>query len=90
MDYAAFRAEQARARAAGRLIGLGMACFVEGSGPAYGPAGVRWVTDDGVRVRVEADGRVRVWVTTAPSGQGNETMIAQVVADTLSVPLAAV
>ena len=38
VDYAAFRAEQARARAAGRLIGLGMACFVEGLGR---PTGLR-------------------------------------------------
>jgi CO/xanthine dehydrogenase Mo-binding subunit len=73
-----FAAERARALDAGRAIGLGLALFVEDTG--LGPY-------EGVRVRVEVDGRVFVFSGASAQGQAHETTLAQIVADGLSVPL---
>jgi len=74
--YAALRAEQARARANGRCVGIGLAYVVEKSG--LGP----W---EAARVSVDPSGAVSV-VTGVPSvGQGVETVFAQLCADALGV-----
>jgi carbon-monoxide dehydrogenase large subunit len=73
-----FPAARARARGAGRAIGLGFAMFVEDTG--LGPY-------EGVRVRVDPLGRVFVFSGTSSQGQAHETTLAQIVADGLSVPL---
>ena len=66
-----------RERPGGRL-GLGLALFVEDTG--LGPY-------EGIRVRVDHDGRVFVYSGASSQGQAHETTLAQVVADVLSVPL---
>ncbi|HET7717727.1 MAG TPA: xanthine dehydrogenase family protein molybdopterin-binding subunit [Bauldia sp.] len=76
--YDALRAEIARRRQAGELVGLGLGYFVEKSG--LGPF-------DGVRIAVEPDGRIEVVTGAASVGQGVETVIGQVCADTLGVPI---
>jgi CO/xanthine dehydrogenase Mo-binding subunit len=63
-------------RAAGECVGAGIALFVEKSG--LGPA-------DLVRVSVDTDGTVEVVSGSASVGQGIETVIAQICADTLGV-----
>jgi aerobic carbon-monoxide dehydrogenase large subunit len=68
----------ARERAAGRRLGIGLALFVEDTG--LGPY-------EGVRVRVDHDGRVFVYSGASSQGQAHETTLAQIVADGLSVPL---
>ncbi len=73
-----FAAERERARAEGRLIGLGLALFVEDTG--LGPY-------EGVRVRVDPGGQVFVFSGASSQGQSHETTLAQIVADGLSVPL---
>jgi carbon-monoxide dehydrogenase large subunit len=73
-----FAAEQRRARAEGRSIGIGLALFVEDTG--LGPY-------EGVRVRVDAGGQVFVFSGASSQGQSHETTLAQIVADGLSVPL---
>jgi len=71
--------EQVRARrAAGELVGLGRAFFVEKSG--LGPF-------EGVRVSVDETGRVTVVTGGSSVGQGFETVIAQVCSDVLGVPI---
>ncbi|MFZ0424583.1 MAG: xanthine dehydrogenase family protein molybdopterin-binding subunit [Xanthobacteraceae bacterium] len=65
-----------RRRAAGELVGLGLAMYVEKSG--LGPI-------DGVRVHVHTGGEVEVITGGASVGQGFETVIAQVAAETLGV-----
>jgi carbon-monoxide dehydrogenase large subunit len=70
-------AEQARARAAGRALGLGLALFVEDTG--LGPY-------EGVKVRVDPGGSVVVFSGASSQGQSHETTLAQVVADGLGVP----
>jgi aerobic carbon-monoxide dehydrogenase large subunit len=63
-------------RLAGELVGLGIAMYVEKSG--LGPV-------DGARVNVHTSGEVEVITGGASVGQGFETVIAQVCAETLGV-----
>ena len=58
--------------------GLGLACFVES-----GAGG----TKENARIRLAPDGTLDVYVGSASSGQGHETVLAQVCADTLGVGL---
>ncbi len=69
-----FRARQAAAWRGGRWLGLGVACYVEGTG--IGPY-------EGARVRVEPSGRVLVATGLGTQGQGHLTTLAQVAADAL-------
>ncbi len=69
-----FRARQAAARAEGRYLGLGMACYVEGTG--IGPY-------EGAHVRVEPSGKVLVATGLTTQGQGHYTTFAQIAADAL-------
>ncbi len=71
-----FREEQARLRAEGRYIGLGVVSYVEGTG--IGPY-------EGARVTVEPSGRVRVATGLGTQGQGHYTAFAQIVAEVLDV-----
>jgi carbon-monoxide dehydrogenase large subunit len=73
-DFAAYR-EQARAE--GRRVGIGIACYVEGTG--VGPY-------EGGHVQVETSGKVVVATGLTTQGQGHETVFAQIVADELGVP----
>ena len=61
-------------RAAGDMVGVGLAMFVEKSG--LGPF-------DGVRIAIEPSGQVEVVTGAASVGQGVETVMAQICADTL-------
>jgi len=74
-EFAAYR-EQARAD--GRQVGIGLACYVEGTG--VGPY-------EGGHVRVETDGTVVVSTGLTSQGQGHQTMLAQLVADELGTSL---
>jgi carbon-monoxide dehydrogenase large subunit len=73
-DYAAFGARQKDARAKGRLIGIGMANYVEGTG--LGPF-------EGVTVRVLQNGKVAVATGATNQGQGTRTTLSQIVADSV-------
>jgi len=68
----AFRARQRVARQAGRYLGLGIGCYVEGTG--VGPF-------ESALVRIEPSGKIFVTSGACPQGQGMETIFAQVVAD---------
>jgi len=82
--YQQRRAEQIEARAAGRLIGIGLACELTpegGSLPRSLVAGY-----DTSTVRVDPSGTVTVLTGVTSPGGGNETGIAQIVADELGIP----
>ncbi len=81
IDYRAFRAEQPALRARGIYRGVGLACFVEGTGFGAG----EWA-----RVRVEPSGRVVVASGATSQGQSHETTLAQICASALDVPLESV
>lgn len=75
-DWERLSAEAERRRAAGDCVGTGLGFFVEKSG--LGPSEL-------VRVSVSTDGRVEVVTGAASLGQGMETAIAQICAETLGV-----
>ncbi|MFI5325979.1 MAG: xanthine dehydrogenase family protein molybdopterin-binding subunit, partial [Candidatus Rokuibacteriota bacterium] len=89
--YTARRAEQAAARAEGRLIGIGIATSVEPAGTNLASyeiiTGRRAASGsaEAAMVRMEPDGQVRVSLGDPPSGQGYETVLAQIVADELGL-----
>lgn len=74
----AFRERQKKARAEGRFLGLGLGCYVEGTG--VGPF-------EGATVKIDATGKVMVALGACPQGQGHETVFAQVAADMWKVPI---
>ncbi len=77
IGYEQFRRdEQPRLRKEGRHVGLGIVCYVEGTG--IGPY-------EGARVTVEPSGTVRVATGVGTQGQGHFTVLAQIVADVLGV-----
>jgi aerobic carbon-monoxide dehydrogenase large subunit len=78
--YEDLRREQTEARNAGRLMGIGIASYVEMAG--FGPEGDLF---ESATVRANADGTVTVLTGTSPHGQGHETAWAQVVASELGV-----
>ena len=90
-DYAGWRAEQARARAQGRLLGIGIATSVEPAGTNLASyeilTGRRTASGsaEAAMVRMEPDGKVRASIGDPSSGQGYETVIAQIVADELGL-----
>ena len=73
-----FEAERAAARKQGRRLGIGLACYVEGTG--VGPY-------EGAHVVVETSGKVKVATGLTTQGQGHQTVFAQIVADELGVPI---
>jgi aerobic carbon-monoxide dehydrogenase large subunit len=80
--YADFPAERERALASGKLLGIGIASFVEPGGITPRPPG----TDgDEATVTVSPSGEVTVAVGTSGHGQGHETAFAQLAASLLGV-----
>jgi aerobic carbon-monoxide dehydrogenase large subunit len=72
----AFRRRQQEARQEGRYLGLGIGCYVEGTG--VGPF-------EGATVRIDPSGKIYVACGAAAQGQGMETIFAQIVADAWKV-----
>jgi carbon-monoxide dehydrogenase large subunit len=78
-DYQELRAEQVRRRqAGGKLIGVGLACYVEMGGVGPFETGI---------VTIDPDGKATVLSGSSPHGQGHETSWAQIAAQILQVPL---
>ncbi len=73
-EYEGFRTRQAKARAEGRYLGIGIGNYVEGTG--LGPF-------EGVTIRVMPNGKVAVATGATAQGQGTRTALSQIVADNL-------
>ncbi|MBM3769739.1 MAG: xanthine dehydrogenase family protein molybdopterin-binding subunit [Acidimicrobiia bacterium] len=89
VNYEALRKEQAAARTAGKIMGIGVGTYVEicGLGPsqvasAVGFQGGLW---ESAIVRVHPTGKVNVFIGASPHGQGEETTFAQLVAAEIGV-----
>src|SRR5713101_6159634 len=86
VDYHNLRETQRKARAEGRLVGIGMATYGEicafGPSPAT-PAG-GW---ESATVKIEPSGEVTVLTGISPHGQGEETTFAQIAGDELGVDI---
>jgi aerobic carbon-monoxide dehydrogenase large subunit len=77
IGYRRFLAEeQPRLRAQGRHVGIGLVCYVEGTG--IGPY-------EGAKVQVQANGKVSIATGIGTQGQGHFTSFAQIAADQLGV-----
>ena len=83
LDVAAFRAEQAAARAERRYLGLGFATYIE---PTAGSAGIGVLASDVAQIRIEPTGKVTAVLSTHSQGHGTQTTMAQIIADHLGVP----
>src|SRR6266705_5649499 len=91
--YAELRREQAAQRAAGRHVGIGLAFFLERTGPGgqfYGIGGAPISGQEGTTVRLEPSGAVTALAGVTNQGQGTPTALGQIIADELRVPLDAV
>src|SRR6202451_3603440 len=76
-DWKGFPARRREAKRRGKLLGRGLANYVESS---IGAA------KEQAQIKVRPDGRVDAVIGTQSNGQGHETSFAQVVADLLHVP----
>ena len=65
----------------GRYHGVAVGCYIEGG--ASGPK-------ENARLKLEGDGSLSVYVGSSSVGQGLETVFAQIAADALEVPMAAI
>ena len=85
IDYGALREEQRRLRAAGQLMGIGLAGFIDSSGgtPSRIAAqlGRRLASWDNAVMRVHPTGKITVFCGGHSHGQGHATTFAQVVAE---------
>jgi carbon-monoxide dehydrogenase large subunit len=77
-DWKGFSKRRRNAKKRGKLLGLGLANYVESSIGA---------PKEQAQIYVRPEGRVDVVIGTQPSGQGHETSFAQVVSDLLFVPV---
>ena len=77
-DWKGFSKRRREAKKHGKLLGLGLANYVESSIGA---------PKEQAQIYVRPEGRVDVVIGTQPSGQGHETSFAQVVSDLLFVPV---
>jgi carbon-monoxide dehydrogenase large subunit len=90
MNYAGLRAEQKRLRAQGIHRGIGFASFIEVTNPSaafYGVGGANISAQDGVTIRLDAQGAIICQTGVTEQGQGTEAVIAQVAASAFGVPI---
>lgn len=89
IGYDGFAAERDQARAEGRLLGLGLCCYVEytamNSRVFTGRGMVGIAGYDGAHIAIEDTGRVTAWTTLPTMGQGVTTTFAQLISDALGV-----
>lgn len=89
-DYAGLRAMQARERALGRLVGVGVAGYVEvtGMGPSrlMATMGNRQGGYETAVVRLDPSGQATVYTGIVEIGQGIRSSLAQVAAEALALP----
>ncbi|MGA7807568.1 xanthine dehydrogenase family protein molybdopterin-binding subunit, partial [Bradyrhizobium sp.] len=78
LDYDRLQSTLAERRGRGEPVGIGIAYFVEKSG--LGP-------QDLVRMMVDASGGIEIVTGVASVGQGVETALAQICAETMRVPI---
>jgi aerobic carbon-monoxide dehydrogenase large subunit len=78
LDYDRLQSVLAKRRDNGERVGIGIACFIEKSG--LGP-------HDLVRMTVDTSGAIEIVTGVASIGQGVETVLAQICAETIGVPI---
>ena len=90
MDYDALREEQAALRERGVYRGIGFISLIELTNPSpafYGVGGAKIASQDGCAIRLDPTGGVTCLTGVTEQGQGTETVIAQVAATAIGVPM---
>jgi len=90
MGYDALRAEQAALRQKGIYRGIGFASFIEVTNPSaafYGVGGAKISSQDGVTIKLDAQGAIVCHTGVTEQGQGAEAVIAQVAASAFGVAI---
>jgi len=90
MDYEGLRSQQAVLRKNGIHRGIGIASFIEVTNPSaafYGVGGARISSQDGVSLRLDAQGAVICQTSITEQGQGSESLTAQIVGSVLGVSM---
>lgn len=77
-DYDELRKRQREARKHGRYLGIGIGCYVEGTGVG---------SFEGAKVRIDSSGQLIIATGATGHGQGHETVYAQIAADLWGVSL---
>jgi len=88
--YRALCAERDRLRARGIYRGLGLCVFLDLTTPGahiYGTGGARISSQDGTTIRLEPSGKLTVIGSITEQGQGTDTILAQIAATTVGVPM---
>ena len=89
IDYAGFPARKAKAKADGKLRGIGFSCYIEACGiapsKAVGSLGAGVGLWESAEVRVNPVGTIEVLTGSHSHGQGHETTFAQLVAGRLGI-----
>jgi len=89
-DYPRLRAVQQEARACGRIVGIGIAAYVELGGATPSSAAAMEGSSplwESATMTAHPSGTVTVRVGTAGHGQGHETSFAQIAASALELPI---
>jgi aerobic carbon-monoxide dehydrogenase large subunit len=87
-DHERLRAKIGKWREQGRIVGLGLASFVEFTATgaeAYGSAGVPVSSLDGVTLMLEPTGEIRAQASGSEVGQGIQQGLTQIIADAVGV-----
>src|SRR5271167_2118979 len=91
IDYAGFPARKAKAKADGKLRGIGISCYIEACGiapsKAVGSLGAGVGLWESAEVRVNPVGTVEVLTGSHSHGQSHETTFAQLVSGRLGIPM---
>jgi carbon-monoxide dehydrogenase large subunit len=89
IDYAGVRARQAALRAEGRLVGVGVSCYVEMTGypgsKFLGKHGALFGAHESVVMRANRSGGLDLYTGVSPFGQGTETAYAQIAASVVGL-----
>jgi carbon-monoxide dehydrogenase large subunit len=86
--YDELRAERARRRERGELMGIGISFFTEavGAGPRKHMDIAGLGMNDGAALRISPTGKAQLAISVQTQGQGHETTFAQIVAHELGIP----
>jgi carbon-monoxide dehydrogenase large subunit len=91
MSYAALRDEQAAFRKKGIQRGIGIAAFIKGTAPGphgyYGAGGAPIASQDACTIKLEPSGGVICMVGVTDQGQGVDTVMGQIAAAALGIPI---
>ncbi|MBT7357039.1 MAG: xanthine dehydrogenase family protein, partial [Rhodospirillaceae bacterium] len=90
IGYAGLRSEQKQLRDKKVFRGIGFASLIEVTNPSpafYGVGGARIASQDGCTIRLDPTGGITAITGVTEQGQGTETIIAQVAATAVGVPI---